>query len=288
MFKDILEIINNSRDKNFDEVCTSLEEYINSDKNFMDTLRQIGTIPEAISHDSTEEKLFSKASDIVLARAFRELGLKSVVLKERGDSADILVESKIFDYTFVADAKSFRLSRTAKNQKDFKISALSSWRNDNDYAVLCAPYFQYPAINSQIYSQAIHNNVCLMSWEHLSFMLERKIRENTKLNFSDLWNFAEIYSHRVLASDTKKNFLPEFNNFLADIIKIDSKKFEQSLKKQISIIKKRGIIEKDFWLKKIEIINNYSREQAINELIKTQKIYEKLNQIDKYINNILL
>ena len=136
MFKDILEIIKNSADKNFDEVCTSLEECINFDKNFINTLRQIGTIPESITHDSTEEKLFSKASDIVLSRAFRELGLKSVVLKERGDSADVLAESKIFSYTFVADAKSFRLSRTAKNQKDFKISALSSWRKDNDYAVL--------------------------------------------------------------------------------------------------------------------------------------------------------
>ena len=117
-------------------------------------------------------------------------------------------------------------------------------------------------------------------------MIENNVKENIKLNLSDLWNFSEIFSHCVLASDIKKNFLPEFNNFLVKIIKTEIKILEKSLKKQISIIKKRSTVEKDFWLKKIETIKNYSREQAINELIKTQKIYEKLNQIDKYINGI--
>ena len=112
-----------------------LDDCVNSDNDFAGILSQIGTIPESIPHDSTEEKLFSKASDIILSRAFMELGLKSAVLRERGDSADVIAESIIFGYTLAADAKSFRLSRTAKNQKDFKISALSVWRKDNDYAV---------------------------------------------------------------------------------------------------------------------------------------------------------
>ena len=78
--------------------------------NFLDILTQIGTIPEAIEHDSTAEKLFSKVSDAVLARAFREIGLKATVLRERADSADVLAESPIHGYTLVADAKAFRMS----------------------------------------------------------------------------------------------------------------------------------------------------------------------------------
>lgn len=117
MFNDILEIIRHSESRNFYESCEILEACINSDRNFADILRQIGIIPEFIAHDSTEEKLFSKASDIVLARAFRELGLNSWVLHERADSADVIAESKIYGYTFVADAKAFRLSRTAKNSE---------------------------------------------------------------------------------------------------------------------------------------------------------------------------
>lgn len=161
MFNEILTIIKNSAYKNFDEVSFMLEKCVNSESNFTGALSQVGIIPENIPADSTEEKLFSKASDAILSRAFRELGLKSSVLRERSDSADVMAESKFFDYTLVADAKAFRLSRTAKNQKDFKVTALSGWRKDNDFAVLCAPYFQYPVKNSQIYSQALENNVCL-------------------------------------------------------------------------------------------------------------------------------
>ena len=105
--------------------------------------------------------MIAKASDAVLSRAFRELGLKSTVLGQRSDSADVLAESKYYGYTLVADAKAFRLSRTARNQKDFKVTALSGWRKDADYAVLCSPYFQYPVKKSQIYAQAVDENVCL-------------------------------------------------------------------------------------------------------------------------------
>ena len=286
MFNEILKIINSSAYKNFDEVCASLNKCINSEKNFIEVLRQIGTIPEAITYDSTEEKLFSKASDCVLARALQELGLKSVVLQERSDSADVLAESKTWNYTLVSDAKAFRLSRTAKNQKDFKITALSSWRKDNDYAVLCAPYFQYPVKNSQIYSQALENNVCLISWEHLIFMLEHKIKENKKLNLSQIWNFSNNFSHKVLVSDMKKSFMREFDVFLANVLKIKKEAFCTSIQKQILAIQKRSNIEKTFWLEKIEMIKNYSREQAIDELIKSQRIYEKINQITNFVNGI--
>jgi len=50
-----------------------------------------------------------------------------------------------------------------------------SAEEDNDFAVLCAPYFHYPVKNSQIFSQALENNVCLFSWEHLIFMIKNKI-----------------------------------------------------------------------------------------------------------------
>lgn len=286
MFNDILKIIDSSKGRNFYDVCGLLEALISSDKNFNDILRQIGTIPESISHDSAEEKLFSKASDMVLSRAFRELGLKSAVLHERGDSADVTAKSRIHGYTFVADSKAFRLSRTAKNQKDFKISALSSWRKDNDYAVLCSPYFQYPAKSSQIYAQALSSNVCLFSWEHLIFMLDNHVRETAELNFSEIWNFSSNFSHKVLVSDMKRNFMLDFSSFLAEFLNIDAEIFNASLKEQISCLINRSRIEKDFWIDKIKIIKNYSREQAVNELINSLKINEKLNQINTYIRSI--
>jgi type II restriction enzyme len=142
MFNKLRSLITEYARDGFYNATQKLNDFISSTVNFIDILTQIGTIPESIAHDSTEEKLFAKVSDAVLSRAFRELGLKSSVLSTRADSADVIVQSDIYGYTLVSDAKAFRLSRTAKNQKDFKIGALSGWRKDMDYAVLCSPYFQ--------------------------------------------------------------------------------------------------------------------------------------------------
>lgn len=286
MYADILNAINEASGMSFEDASIMLENCIDADTIFIETLKQIGTIPEFLAHDSTEEKLFSKASDFVLSRAFREIGLKSTVLKERGDSADVLAESPIHGYTLVADAKAFRMSRTAKNQKDFKVVALSGWRKDSEYAVLCSPYFQYPSKNSQIYSQAISHNVCLLSWEHLIFLIENGVKETADVSLSPMWAFCDTYSHEVLCSDMKKCFIPRFNATLLELTGLSHKLLVNQLKKQIVTISERGNQEKLFWQEEIKKIKCYSREEAINELIKAKKIHEKITQIDTYIKGL--
>lgn len=135
----------------------------------MDHVRLCGAIPESYGHDTSEEKLYSKYTDIVLAVAFRAIGLKSLVLTERSDAADVEVFGEGF--SFVADAKAFRLSRTAKNQKDFKIQALDSWKRGKPYAIVICPLYQLPARVSQIYQQAITRDVCILSYSHLAVLL---------------------------------------------------------------------------------------------------------------------
>ena len=77
---------------------------------------------EAHTYDSGTEKLYAKYTDVGIHEAFMAIGLVSTVLKDRTDTAD--VERLCDSYSFVADANSFLLIRTAKNQKDFKIQAL--------------------------------------------------------------------------------------------------------------------------------------------------------------------
>ena len=103
---------------------------------------ECGVMPEVFHHDSSEEKLWAKYSDILLAKSLESLGFKSQVLRVRGDSADVFAESD--KYKIVGDAKTFRLSRTAKNQKDFKVEALDSWRRTSDYALLAGPFLSVP------------------------------------------------------------------------------------------------------------------------------------------------
>jgi type II restriction enzyme len=135
----------------------------------LDHLRSCGALPEQYGHDSSAEKLYSKYTDAVVSESLAAIGLTSVVILERADAAD--VQARGGGYSLVADAKAFRLSRTAKNQKDFKVQAVDGWRNDLDYALVVCPIYQLPSRTSQIYQQAIARNVCILSYSHLSALV---------------------------------------------------------------------------------------------------------------------
>ena len=135
----------------------------------IDHLRLCGDIPESYEHDSSEEKLYSKYTDALLSEAYKAVGLKSVVLKERADAADVEAFAK--DFGFVGDAKAFRLSRTAKNQKDFKVQAMDGWKRGKPFAMIVCPIYHLPARASQIYQQATSRNVCIFTFSHLAMLV---------------------------------------------------------------------------------------------------------------------
>ena len=128
----------------------------------IDHLRLCGDIPESYAHDSSEEKLYSKYTDSLLCKSFNTMGLTSLVITARGDVAD--VEAVAEKYALVADAKSFRLSRTAKNQKDFKVAALDGWKHGKEYAMVVCPIYQLPTKSSQIYQQASMRDVFIFTY----------------------------------------------------------------------------------------------------------------------------
>ena len=270
----------------FEEAAQRMVDWVNKTPDFLDLVDSIGCIPESIGHDSTSEKLFAKVSDAVLSRGFRELGLKSIVLAERGDSGDVHAESKIFGYSLVADAKAFRLSRTAKNQKDYKIVALSNWRKDADYAVLCAPYFQYPNTKSQIYQQSLTENVFLFSWEHLSFMLRSNIKESFDLNLSNLWNWPNSHLKVTMGDRLKECYLQSQDDFIVDLTKTTKLEFDRHMQMRIAALKERGGKEVNYWVEQIEEVKSLTREEAIQQLINARKMNSKIETIKSYVNGL--
>lgn len=163
----------------------------------LDHLRLCGAIPEQYGHDSSEEKLYSKYTDAVISESLSTMGLRSVVIDTRADSPD--VQARAGDYSLVADAKAFRLSRTAKNQKDFKVQAMDGWRGGLDYAVLVCPIYQLPSRSSQVYQQAIARNVCVLSYSHLAALVGLATRQGP--------SFAEVGLHEVLKSTSEERGL---------------------------------------------------------------------------------
>lgn len=276
--------------KNFKLSGNDIESYIQSlsKDDFIEIVKEIGTIPEVIEASSTEEKLYSKASDIVLARCFSEIGLKAKALSERGNSVDIVAESH-HGYTLVADAKTFRLSRTAKNQKDFKISTLSRWRGmEHDFAVLVAPYFQYPNTSSQIYASSLSDKVCLLSWEHILFLLNQQVVEDVSLSLEQIWNAPTRIERdsKIAYADRMNCLFPYINKMVCDRIPISLKDFEEQLNICKLYIFERSNDEIAVLNAEIQKIEEYTKEQAIKELIKSRKLNEKISAILSYKSSL--
>ena len=247
---------------------------------------QIGSIPEDIGHDSTEEKLYAKVSDILLAKSLIEMNLEATVLTQRADCADVVAQSHYHRYSLVGDAKAFRLSRTARNAKDYKVNSMAIWKGDSEYAVLVCPYFQYPKSNSQIYKEALSGNIALFSWEYLYILLKEGIRESSSINLSALWNQSGIISKTTTVSNSKSCFLNQQNQNISKILKITPEKFYEYFNSVKELIVERGNTEIQYYEQEIERVKQLNREEAIAELLRNLKLESKIATIRGFIDQI--
>ena len=247
---------------------------------------QIGSIPEDIGHDSTEEKLYAKVSDILLPKSLIEMNLEATVLTQRADCADVVAQSHYHRYSLVGDAKAFRLSRTARNAKDYKVNSMAIWKGDSEYAVLVCPYFQYPKSNSQIYKEALSGNIALFSWEYLYILLKEGIRESSSINLSALWNQSGIISKTTTVSNSKSCFLNQQNQNISKILKITPEKFYEYFNSVKDLIVERGNTEIQYYEQEIERVKQLNREEAIAELLRNLKLESKIATIRGFIDQI--
>lgn len=289
-FEELKRLIYNccSSDMNFVDSSNYMQNIIFtlSKKDFLPLIIDIGAIPEDMGHDSTEEKLYTKVSDIIFAKALLEMGLEAKVLTQRADCADIIAQSKFHKYSLVGDAKSIRLSRTAKNAKDFKVNSMVHWRGDCNYSVLMHPYFQYPRSNSQIYQDALNGNVCLFAWEYLYMMLNEGIVESPTVSLEQYWNQSHIIAEETLVSNNKKCFLPQQNKNVQELLQISSQKFDNYFSIIVGILVDRGNIEIKYWDGEIARVKSLNREEAISELLKSMKLEGKITTIQQFIRLI--
>jgi hypothetical protein len=239
-------------------------------------LLNCGIIPERYKHDSSEEKLWAKYCDIVLSIAFNFIGIESQVLRARGDSADVF--GKTNDYSIVADAKAFRLSRTAKNQKDFKVSALDDWRREDTYACLVSPLYQYPTRTSQIYKQAEEKNVTLLSYVHLKFLLDYPPQQSLESLWTTPAQLSPSKDARRYWESIDDAVVATTNKSYQDLR--DYKQLEIDTAKQVG---KEGI---SYWQEVIESYHQLPRDKAIKRLIKAEKIEQKIDVIQKAIDKV--
>lgn len=250
--------------------------------NLMAHLRLCGHIPESYSHDSTEEKLYSKYTDILLSLTYESLEFKSLVFAERSDSADVEIFGK--NFSFIADAKAFRLSRTAKNQKDFKIQAMDNWKRGKPYAMVVCPIYQLPNRSSQIYQQAITRNVCIFTYSHLALLLNFSLKEN-KLVIENL--LEEIFKV-IPALNPSKNAVDYWLAVNKTILNFSNKIQELWQLEKQAVIESTKIAKEEalyFLASEREKIMKLSHEEALKELIKINRIDSRIKTIESIKEN---
>lgn len=248
-------------------------------------LRLCGDIPESYRHDSSEEKLYSKYTDGLLCEAYKAIGLRSVVLKERADSAD--VEAFGRNYSFVADAKSFRLSRTAKNQKDFKVQAMDGWKRGKPYAMVVCPIYQLPARSSQIYEQASARNVCIFTYSHLAMLVSFSIVESLSAAEDLLQSVFKVIAALNPSKDASVYWLAvnktmlDFSPRLEELWKNEKRAAVES----IAVAKDEALT---FLASEREKIMRMSHDEAVNELIRVHNIESRMTVIRSLSDNGIL
>ena len=242
----------------------------------LDNLLHCGTIPEQYAHDSSEEKLWAKYCDILLNKSFNLLNIRSEVIRVRGDSADI--RGVTSGYSIVADAKAFRLSRTAKNQKDFKISSLDDWRRGGTYACLVAPLYHYPARSSQIYMQAESRNVTLLSYVHLRFLLDKTDSESLE----PLWGIAAS----LTPSKGARRYWEAVDDSIVAITNASYQELRNYKQQAIDAAREVGKEGISYWESVKRDYRLLSKEAAISKLIKAEKIDQKIDHIARSIAKV--
>lgn len=147
------------------------------------------------------------------------------------------------------------------------------------------PFYFVPIINilkSVIFKQSLDNNVSLLSWEHLSFLIKNNIKESMDINLSSIWNFPFIQGKITMISDSENNYFEAQNSYIANQTKLSENLLNAFLYQSKKETIDRCDEEKNYWENKKNEIQQYTKEYAIDCLIKSLKINQKIEQIDKY------
>lgn len=116
--------------------------------------------------------------------------------------------------------------------------------------------------------------------------MQHNIKEYLDTNISSLWDFSYQFGKNEIFDNLKQCFLPEFNKSISKLSNQTTSDFESFLDDQIKDIKSRGKVEIAYWESEKKIILSYTRKRAIDELIKSKKINEKISQITTFISGL--
>lgn len=251
----------------------------------LDHLRLCGAMPEQYGHDSSEEKLYAKYTDAVISESLTALGLQSVVNDVRADAAD--VQARASAYSLVADGKAFRLSRTAKNQKDFKIQAMDGWRNGLEHAMVVCPIYQLPTRTSQIYMQAIARNVCILSYSHLAALIGLARRRGQRVGEDALGSILNT----VLLLNPSKSSVDYWTGINRSLTEALEKDIDIWTEEKTASLEALDVVKDEslgYLRMELHRLLGLSHKEALKELVRMSGLNSRIAQVERVTHGRLL
>lgn len=275
---DVICRVSSNESLRFDNKGQIIEDFIHSltTEEFLLLLSESGFIPEYYDHDSSEEKVYAKAMDLLVDFSFKKMGFESLVSKERSNAADVMVHTVNRSYSMVLDAKAFRVSRTALNPKDYKIEALNVWRKGADYACLVGPLVGFPEGKSRIFEESVKYNVTLLTFSHLQFMLERGFSDVEKLR--SLWNISSV----IQSPDSQaKQYWAVLDKIYCGILGVSMYEWIAVRNRYFTGMLSVADKQIQYFTDEKNRLNSMPRDELIKVAIRALKLDEKITVIEK-------
>jgi len=254
------------------------------DKEFADLLIVSGFIPDLYDNDSSEETLFSKMIEALVAEWARRMGFKSSLIRQKSSYEDVLIT--IDCSSIVCDAKSFRLGRSQKapNVKDFlKPEDMRNWMTKYTNAI--GGLVTYPCTHewkktSDVFVHCSDKDtpVVILPYKYLAFTLEYKERYSTD-SLIGLWDYSSIFPNKLPKNCKGGNvaaYWETMNKAITDITKTD----EQDLKKFMKTAD--GHIQEAVD-EHIKFLNQIVKEREV----RVRQAFENYDDIDKLRKDII-
>jgi HindIII restriction endonuclease len=179
------------------------------------------------------------------------------------------------------------LSRTAKNQKDFKVQAMDNWKHGKPFATVVCPAYQLPSRTSQIYQQAASRSVLVSTYTHLAV----GIRYADIAGMDKAIDLLHTVFRAVEALNPSKSAVAYWQAVNMSILGFDKtisalwREEKIALTESITVSKQEAF---RFLARERERIMRLSREEAINEVLKLRKLDNRIKAINKVSDNGIL
>lgn len=243
----IKNFIDSNKNKGSNETVLYFEKIISSfnDKDLENLILFSGFIPDLYEADSSEETLFSKLVEVLIAVSIRKLGFHSEYIKTKASYEDVKFE--ISNKIIVCDVKSFRLGRSQKapNVKDFiKLEDIKKWlaryKNKKLGGLVIYPDSHEWTSGSDAYQYCSTKETptVMLPYKYIALLLKYKnnIKNDSILN---LWNYNVLFPDKLSnKKNNKSNYWNILNKTIRGILNITEKEFSNTLENFDNKIKK--------------------------------------------------